>query len=349
MKDTGLPHPAARRHFLGVDVGGTKTDVLIADGTGRAVALAQGGPGNWEAVGYAGLTRVLQDTVAQALQTAGLSMVEINGAGMGLAGYDWPSQRQAHLDAIEPLQLQAPLQVVNDTVLGLVAGSARGWGVSLVAGTGCNCRGWSRSQPRREGRVVGGAGPWSGEAAGAFDILARAMRAVVFQWTRRGPATALAAAFMQHTGAKDLDELIEGTYLGRFWLESSLAKLVFQVAAQGDPQALEVIRWAGSELGQMACGVIRQLDLEADEFDLVLVGSLYEGHPLLTESLRSTVQEVAPGARLVRLAVPPVVGAVLLGMEAAGLETQPVRLILMETTGAQLRTHGADQRKEAAR
>jgi hypothetical protein len=76
---------------------------------------------------------------------------------------------------------------------------------------------------------------------------------------------------------------------------------------------------AGCELGKLANGVIRQLGFQKLEFEVALVGSLYDGNPLLIETMRATIHSIAPGAKLVRLTVPPVVGAVLLGMEQAGL------------------------------
>jgi len=319
------------RYFLGVDAGGTKTHALIADETGEAVGFGLAGPGNWESVGYDRLTKNLLDITTQALEMAKISISQIAGTGMGLAGYDWPSQRQAHLDAIQPLKLPCPLEIVNDTTLGILAGAAEGWGISVVSGTGCNCRGWSKDH-QREGRVVGGGSHWSGEAAGGFDILARAMRAVTFEWVKRGITTALTPAFLQQTGAKDLDDLVEGVYLGRFAFNPAMILLVFEIARQGDPQALEVIRWAGSELGMMAVSVINQLDLQKEVFDIVLIGSLYDGHPLMTESMRATIQRTAPGARLIRLTVPPVVGGIVLGMQEAGQDARPVRSKLIETT-----------------
>jgi hypothetical protein len=68
----------------------------------------------------------------------------------------------------------------------------------------------------------------------------------------------------------------------------------------------------------MANAVIRQLGFEGLEFDIVLIGSMFEGGSLLIEPMQQTIHSLAPGARLLRLTVTPVIGAVLLGMQAAG-------------------------------
>ncbi len=324
------------KYFLGVDVGGTKTHALIADDTGQALGFGTGGPGNWEGVGYDGLTRVLLDVFTRAKQQAGIDTAQVAGAGLGIGGYDWPSERQDHLNAIRPVGLTCPLEIVNDATLGILAGASEGWGVSLVAGSGCNARGWSRDH-KRQGRAVGGGGEWSGEYAGGFDIVARAMQAVTFEWLKRGTATALTQVFLDHTGAADLDNLVEGVYLGRFPFDSGLVLKVFETARQGDRQAQAVMRWAGSELGGMAVGVINQLEIQKEQFEVVLIGSLHGGSPLMDQALRKTVHKTAPQAQFVRLSVPPVVGGVLLGMEQAGLNGRAIRDKLITTTNILLK------------
>jgi N-acetylglucosamine kinase-like BadF-type ATPase len=303
------------RYFFGVDIGGTKSHALIADEIGTVVGFGREGAGNWESVGYDGLQRVLAAITDQALRMAGIDRSQIAGAGFGIAGYDWPSQCQPHLDVIQTLGLEASIELVNDAALGIPAGTREGWGVSIVSGTGCNGRGWNADRSR-QGRAVGGHGHWSDEAAGGYDIMLRAMRAISLEWTRRGPATALTPAFLQKHGAPSLDEFVEGVYLDQYTFDISDIMLVFEIARQGDPEALNVMRWAGDQLGQMACGVIRQVGLQNENFEVVQIGSLYDGHPLIGEQMRQTIQQTAPGAQLVRLKVPPVVGAVLLGMEA---------------------------------
>lgn len=320
------------QYFLGVDAGGTKTHALVINEKGEAVGFGRGGPGNWESIGLDGLACVLKESVYRALQMAEISPGQISGVGMGLAGYDWPSQRQMILAAIQPLGLDCPLEMVNDSTLGIFAGTSAGWGVSVVSGTGCNCRGRGKDL-QTEGRVVGGGSHWSGEYAGGGDLVARAMRAVTFEWNKRGPATALSPAFLELSGAKSLFELVEGVYVGRYEFDARYVFKVFEIAGQGDPQALAVLGWAGRELGEMACGVIRQLGLENEPVEVVLIGSLYNGHPLMTESLKETVRALVPLAQFIRFEKPPVIGAALLGLEQTlGAEAYRLREEVIETT-----------------
>ncbi len=319
------------RYFLGIDVGGTKTQALVADEGGRAVGLGQAGAGNHEVVGYAGLARALRQATDQSLAQGGIGVEQIAGARFGVAGYDWPCEREPMLQAIGTLGLNAPVEAVNDTLIGLLAGSAEGWGVAVVSGTGCNCWGWDRTR-QRIGQVTG-SGSAMGEGAGASELVGKAVQAVAHAWTRRGPSTQLTEALGRHAGARNAEDLLEGLCTARIWLDASAAPLVFEAAAAGDAVARGIIHWAGQELGELANAVIRQLEIEALEFDVVLVGSMYDGGPALIEPMRATIHSRAPGARLVRLAAPPVVGAVLLGMEQAGVDASGVREVLLRSAG----------------
>ena len=89
--------------------------------------------------------------------------------------------------------------------------------------------------------------------------------------------------------------------------------------SQGDPVAKEIITWAGTELGELACAVIRQIEIQDKAFDLVLSGSLFQIGGMLIDPLVKTVHSLATCARPVRLEVPQVAGAVFLGMAAAGV------------------------------
>ena len=318
------------RYFLGVDIGGSKSHALIADETGRTVGFGDAGPGNHEVVGYEGLAAVLQDVAAQAEALAGIRRAQIAGAGFGVAGYDWPGERAATLKTIATLGLTAPLEAVNDTIIGLLAGAEAGWGVAIISGTSNNCWGWDHARSRM-GHVTGN-GMMFGEYGGAAELVWKAVGAVAAAWTRRGPATLLTELFMRQAGADSPERLLEGLSQGELSIGPDAAPLVFQAADAGDAVAAGCLTWSGREVGSLAVGVIRQLGFETLAFEVVLVGSMHNGGARVFEPMRETIHAVAPGARFVRLIVPPVVGAVLLGMEAAGLDAQALRPALIAST-----------------
>jgi len=317
-------------YYLGADLGATKTHTLVIDETGRALGFGESGPGNHESVGYDGMFQSMSEGMELALRAAGLKKEDITGAGFGVAGYDWTSEIDATASVIDRLNLNAPYKFVNDAVPGLVAGAEEGWGVVVVSGTGSNCRGWDREH-QREGRVTGH-GVLMGEGAGGSELMHRCMQIIGYSWTKRLPRTALADAMIAYVGAKDLEDLMRGYTTYEYQVGAEAARIVFRVAEEGDEVAGNLIRWAGCELGEMAKAVIRQLEFENLAFDVVMTGSMFDGGARLIDPMRETIQELAPKARLVRLNVPPVVGAVMLGMEAGATRVTPeIRKTINET------------------
>jgi N-acetylglucosamine kinase-like BadF-type ATPase len=316
-------------YFLGVDTGASKTHALVADDQGRVMGLGQAGPGNHEVVGYDGVRLALRSAVGQALFQSDLSTSDISGAGFGIAGYDWPSEKPDTLDAISILGLSCPLEAVNDMVVGLVAGASQGWGIVIDAGTGTNCRGLAPDG--REGYMTGMGGMF-GEHGGGGDLVAAAVRAAAYHWSRRGPATRISDELMRLTGTSTLTELLEGLTMAHYHVGASFAPTVFRIAEEGDPVSQEIITWLGEELGESVLAVVRQLGFEQESFEVVMIGSLFKGGPLLVKPMVRKVHSLAPGARFTPLLAPPVAGGVLLGMQQAGFDFRPIREKLLEST-----------------
>lgn len=318
------------RFFLGIDIGGTKSHALIANEQGLAVGFGEGGPGNWEGIGWAGTRSVLDDIIAQAVAQAGITRGELAAAGFGVAGYDWPEDRQPHVEIIhELLRPDLPFELVNDALIGLWAGTDAGWGVVVAAGTSCNCYG--RNAQGEIGRVTGSSS--FGEYAGAGELVWWAVQSVARAWSLRGPTTRLADAFVTETGASSVSDLLAGLMRGRYTVRAESAPTVFAVASEGDRVALDLVQRGGRELGELALGVSRQIGIAELPFDVVLSGSFFNGSPLIQESMAVTIRVAAPRAKLVRLEAPPVVGATLLGMEQVGIKISVLRETLIASTG----------------
>ncbi len=317
------------KYLLGIDTGSSKTHALLATPAGEVVGFGEAGSGNYEVVGLSGFKKALQTSTEAALAMAGITKTQILGMGLGIAGYDWPGEQPVMVEAIESLAIPAPYQYVNDAVIGLIAGAEAGWGVAVDAGTGNNVRG--RNQDGRMGRITGNSVVCY-EFGGAGELVWRAGIAVIHAWTQRGPQTTLTQIFLDYAEMDSVDTLIELMAMRQMQFPPTLAIEVFKAAAEGDAVAQEVIEWTADELGQNVNAVIRQIDLQDKAFDVVLIGSLFNAGQAYIQPLRRTIHAFAPGANLIRLAVPPVIGAVLLAAETVGLSIQKIRPTLVETT-----------------
>ena len=316
------------KYFLGIDVGSSKTHALIVDEKGHCVGFGKSGGGNHQGVDYNGLAKVLQESFAQAHEMSGVDLAHVAGAGFGVAGYDFPSDREEHLKAISTLGLSCPVEVVNDGMNGLLAGATRGIGVNVTAGSSNNARG--RNKAGKEGRIVGN-GIMFGEYGGAYEIMARGLQMVNHAWIKRSPPTALTNIYIEALGAKNEMDLMEGLSNEQYHLFPYLAIKVMDAAREGDAAACDVLQWAGEELGWLAVAVARQIEMENEVVEIIQAGSVFEAGEIIMKPMRDIVLKYCPKAKLIRLDGPPVVGAVILGMEQVNFNGYEIRDNMIRT------------------
>lgn len=315
-------------YLLGVDVGTSKTHALLTDCEGKVIGFGEGGAGNYEVVGLEGFTQAMHEAIQNACKRGNITDKHILAMGLGVSGYDWPSEEPLIMEAIEALGMGCQYQFTNDVLIGLIAGATQGWGVAVDAGTGNNVRG--QDQNGRIGRITGNSA-WFGEIGGGGEMVWLAQIAVTHAWTLRGPKTELTQAFMSFAGVDSELALIEGLATDVIHLPPILAKEIFRTAEQGDPVAKEIITTSAHDLALNVNAVIRQLELQEQTFDLVLIGSIFKSGEPYMDPFRQTVHSFAPHANLVHLSVPPVVGSILMAAEMVGIKTKSFRENLLVT------------------
>lgn len=309
-------------YLLGIDTGTSKTHALITTCTGKVCGFGEAGCGNHEVVGLDGFIHAMDDAIKDALSMAEVKKDQIRGMGFGISGYDWPSEEPMMVKAIEALGIHSDYQFTNDVTVGLIAGATEGWGVAVDAGTGNNVRGRDRSG--RIGRITGNS-VWCGEIGGGGEMVWLASVAAIHAWTTRGPKTQLTQLFLEYAEVESEFELMQGLSTGQIHLPPILARDIFRLAREGDQVAVEIINTSAHELAANVNAVIRQLDLQKVNFDLVLIGSIFKAGEQVLQPFQQAVHNFAPGAKLVRLSVPPVVGSVLLAAETIGIVAQDIR------------------------
>ena len=321
--------PTLHGYYLGIDTGATKTHALITDRAGNVKAFLSGGPGNPQSIGgYRKLERLLSELTQKARDTAGISLEDISAAGLGLAGYDWPSQKERFYQIALSTGLPEKTALVNDAGLGIYVGTTEGWGICVAAGTSFNCRG--RGQDGREAFAIGDGMRW-GEGAGALELALKSAQAVIAQYTMSGLETRLTDLFLEVFDAPNLADLVEGIVLGRHRVTATLAPRIIEIAHQGDEAAKQTVLWASDCLAKLAKGAIRQLGLLGQPFEVVLSGNFFKAGEVIIKPLQESVLQLAPYATFHILELPPVCGGALLAMEEDGGVTKEERKEIKNT------------------
>lgn len=309
--------------LVGVDGGGSKTDVLVVDDGGRALGRARGGRGNHEGVGFDAAAAVLAATLDEALASAGAGRGDVAASGWGLAGLDWPADEVVYRGVVDRLGLSGPAVLCNDAFVALRAAVPAGAGVVVVAGTGAVAAGRGHGGATFRTFGVDGYGDWG---AGP-EIVAAAVGAVAQAAVGLGPPTALADRCLERSGAPDVPAYLQAA--DRTGVTRLLPVDVWEVAAAGDAVASGIADRAADRLAASAAAVARRLGLDAGgPFPVALAGRvLSPGHPVLHDRLVARLGMVLPQAVPRPLRVPPVVGAVL---EAAAATGRPLPHTLLE-------------------
>lgn len=298
---------------LGIDAGGTKTVCQLANGREEVLAEARRGGANLQAVGELEVEKVLHEVMEDAI---GDRDIVPSAICLGIAGVDRTDDARVVRAIMRRIGHKAKTLVVNDALVALEAGAPAQAGVVVIAGTGSIAYG---RNDRNQAARAGGWGYVLGDEGSGYWIGRAALRAVLREADRRGPATALTPLVLQHYGVPRAQDLIHQVYHAalRPSAIAALAQCVQGAFDAGDPAAIGILRKAADELESFAVSVARRLDTVGSGFPFVLSGGIFRAVPWLEEELTRRLPVAAPRSEVIRLAVEPALGAVRLAIADA--------------------------------
>lgn len=300
-------------HVLGIDAGGTKTVCFLADGEGTVLARSRRGGANLQAIGELEVEKVLHEVMDEAMGGRDVSPAVIC---LGIAGVDRADDSAVVHGIMKRIGLKARVLVVNDALVALEAGAPSQPGVVVISGTGSIAYG---RNARGEAARAGGWGYVLGDEGSGYWIGRAAVRAVLREGDRRGPATALTGMLLDHFGVGQPQGLIHEVYHNSLKPAAigALAKSVQRAFSEGDPVAIGILREAANELEGSALSVARRLGMIGDSFQFVLSGGIFRAVPWLEEELSRRLPVASPHSRVSLLDREPAAGAVTLAIAEA--------------------------------
>lgn len=301
---------------IGVDGGGTRTRVVVADLTGQALSSAEAGPSAVRSGRAAESAAVIASAVHEALNARGADVTP-RALCVGVAGVGREDERSALHRELDRLALADEVIIAADAMIGLADAFGDGPGVLVVAGTGSI--GYGRGPTGAFARC-GGWGPVCGDEGSGAWLGRRALSVVTASHDGREPETALTASLLQALKLEKVADLIPWAAAATPADLASLCPAIFTAALTGDLRANSLVTLAAEELVLHARMLARQLFVdERASVPLALGGGLLSPGSLLRKRLLGRARTAVPGAVLHEAEVVPTRGAVWLARRALGV------------------------------
>jgi N-acetylglucosamine kinase-like BadF-type ATPase len=306
------------RMILAVDGGNSKTDLALVAEDGRLLAFERGPSCSPHRVGVGGCATAIEILLGAAHEHLdGAKPPRPAAAVVMVAGVDREREQRELRAHILERDWADVVEVGNDTLALLAAGSDSEEGVAIVCGAGVNALGVGP-----DGRLATFAslGALTGDWGGGEDLGVAAVGASVRAGDGRGAPTELARLVSAHFGMASAEEVafaVHDRELEHVRL-AELGPLVLDAAERGDDAALALRERSVEEIATFArAAAARALD-GVDGYDVVLGGSLLSRSETFGRLALERVQAELPASRPSVCAVMPVAGSALIALGLIG-------------------------------
>lgn len=310
----------AEDYVLGLDGGNSKTIALVARLDGTVIGAGRGGCSDiYTDTDVDVPLSEAESAVLAALHASGVQARDLSVGAFSMAGADWPEDFDLLRSVMEKRGFGRQVIVVNDAVGAMWSGAPYGPAVGVACGTGAAIA--SRSP---EGRIWHNS--WWQQPQGGHQLGTKALDAVYRAELGINPPTALTQAVLRHFEQKTVEDVLHlltargGAHPTKRKV-NTLGRVLLDVAQAGDEVARSIVVGHGAALGDYALAAARRVGIEGIPFTLVLTGGvLRHPSPLLPNTLIARVQTTSPQVVPVYSPLEPAAGALILGLEAAGVQ-----------------------------
>jgi glucosamine kinase len=230
---------------IGVDGGGSRTRVLVADEQGKEIVSVEG-EGSAVRPGEAERSAdIIAALIRDALASSDMNHVTPKVVCVGVAGVGRDPERQALWQALASRDVAEEVVVHADATVALDDAFGEGPGVLLIAGTGSVAFGRG---PTGTFARCGGWGPFFGDEGSGAWIGRKALSVVTAAFDGREPETSLTGAVLTAAEVNEVSELVAWAAAASPSKLATLAPVVMSVAESGDLRANALLTLAVEEL-----------------------------------------------------------------------------------------------------
>ncbi|MBL0172703.1 MAG: hypothetical protein IPP90_18740 [Gemmatimonadaceae bacterium] len=303
---------------VGIDGGGTRTRVVLADASGTVLARAEGAGTALSPGHEAAAADLIQALIAEVLDAAQRTDVRPAVCVVGVAGGGQERAAQALWSALATRRVADDVSVQADATIALDDAFGDDAGILLIAGTGSVA--FARAPDGRLERC-GGWGPNVGDEGSGAWLGRRALSVVTASQDGREPETALTGAVLTALELESLDALIPWAANAIPAQLAALVPVICQVASTGDLRANALISLCVEELMLHIRTLARRSFVdERAAIPVALAGGLMGKGSLVRKRLEQRLKSAVPGATVRSDDVDAARGAVRRARRLLGVE-----------------------------
>lgn len=300
-------------YIIGIDGGGTKTALKLADDKGNFILSSEGGPCNINSMKKETVQDMLIELISNAVKDADITLDQVKAVCIGTAGVDRPEDRKILEDMIRATGFKGEVIVTNDAETALYGGVGGGEGIMLISGTGSICFGRNELG---ESKRAGGWGHIIGDEGSGYYIGINAINKVAKAYDGMEESTVMTELILEHLKLESPEGLIDYVYrsgAGKSEI-ASLAKIVDEAYKEGDTAAEEILLKSAFELFLSCKAVIDYLKLNNKEVSLAVNGSVIVHNKCVSNEFRRLMTKNYPRVSIIDMKHNAAWGAVLMGM-----------------------------------
>ena len=286
-------------YYLGIDGGGTKTELALSDPEGKIVSRLFMDGCNPNTVGIERTKRIIEEGIIQVCKDIPLSSVVVYAGIAGCASEIYADEIKTMLEKMS----FAAFDVGSDNNNIVAAGLGNNEGITMILGTGI-C---SYVVKKEETKRIAGWGYLFDNGGSAFHIGRDAINAYFSAYDGTGEETTLVQRIKQTFGYSN-EELLKYLYSGGNKLVSSYAMCVFEEAEKGDKVSIAILRKNIAEIARLIRASLSHFSDYDKKIPVILGGGL-TNQTLLMPYLLEALSDDAKKCNIQILSVPPVEGA----------------------------------------
>jgi N-acetylglucosamine kinase-like BadF-type ATPase len=298
---------------IGIDGGGTKTTVALADLQGKIISQVISGISNPRNIGIKAAAANIAAGVKEVLK--GIKKPEILSVFIGLPAVEEEYKNKksriiAELKSNKSAKatLNSKITVASDQLVAFRSGTDSQNGIMIIAGTGCAAHGW------RDGREAKANGwGWLADEGSAFWIGQKTFQSILKSFDDRLPDRTLEKIALEQLRLKKLDDLVDFAYANPAKHIPMLFRVCTVAADKGDNIAREILMTAAKEISLSVFDIAEKMDFK-DRVPLVFVGGAFRSGIIL-ETAKQEIRRRHPDLFEFIIPADPVVGAVKLALE----------------------------------